>query len=90
MTVTFAPSPWPAPPSPLRDSGWRFGREHVAAAGWAFDLRRNVSITPRQLLLAYTLLCGLSLTVAAGFWWQGVRVVGFFAGLELLAEASPC
>jgi len=51
-------------------------------------LRRNVSITPRQLLLAYALLCGLSLAVAAGFWWQGVRAVGFFTGLELLAVGA--
>ena len=88
MSVTFAPSPWPAPASPLREAGWRFGLEQIAVRGWVFDLRRNVSITPRQMLMAYALLCGLSLTVAAGFWWQGVRVVGFFAGLELLAVGA--
>lgn len=44
-----------------------------------------MSITPRQLLLAYALLSGLSLVVAAGFWSQGVVVVGLFTGLELLA-----
>jgi uncharacterized membrane protein len=57
----------------------------VESVGWAFDLRRNVSIAPRQLLLAYLVLCGLSLAVAAGFWWQGVWAVGVFTGLELLA-----
>ena len=88
MSVTFAPSPWPAPPSPPRDAGWRFGREQAAPRGWAFELRRNVSITPRQLLGAYALLCGLSLVVAAGFWWHGVRIVGFFTGLELLAVGA--
>lgn len=84
MSVTLAPSPWPAPPPLRRDAGWRFGRELTPPAGWLFDLRRNVSITPRQLLAAYALLCCLSLVVAAGFWSQGVAVVGLFAGLELL------
>lgn len=85
MSVTLAPSPWPAPPHSRRDAGWRFGRELTPPIGWRFDLRRNVSITPRQLLLAYGLLCALSLVVAVGFWSQGVAVVGLFAGLELLA-----
>ena len=85
MSVTLAPSPWPAPAGPRFAAGWRFAREQVAPAAWLFDLRRNVSITPRQLLGAYALLCGLSLLVAAGFWWQGVVVVGLFTMLELLA-----
>lgn len=85
MSATLAPSPWPAPPAPRLDAGWRFGREQAQPLAWLFELRRNVSITPRQLLLAYALLCGLSLMVAAGFWSQGVTVVGLFTGLELLA-----
>ena len=85
MSVTFAPSPWPAPTASRRDAGWRFGQEQAAPLGWLFDLRRNVSITPRQLMTAYALLCGLSLVVALGFWWQGVALVGLFTGLELLA-----
>lgn len=85
MSVTFAPSPWPAPPAARRDGGWRFGREQAAPLAWLFDLRRNVPFSPRQLIGAYLLLCGLSLVVAAGFWSQGVTVVGLFTGLELLA-----
>ena len=85
MSVTLAPSPWPAPPASGRDAGWRFGREAGLPVGWLFELRRNVSITPRQLVTAYLLLCCVSLAVAAGFWSQGVRVVGLFTGLELLA-----
>lgn len=85
MSVTLAPSPWPAPPAAGHDAGWRFAREQAHPAGWLFDLRRNVSLTPRQLLSAYALLCALSLTVAAGFWWQGVALVSIFTGLELLA-----
>jgi uncharacterized membrane protein len=85
MTATLAPSPWPAPSAPRQDAGWRFGRELSSPIGWLFDLRRNVSITPRQLVAAYALLCSVSLVVAAGFWSQGVTVVGLFTGLELLA-----
>jgi uncharacterized membrane protein len=85
MAVTLAPHPWPAPPTLSGVGGWRFGRESGLPVQWLFELKRNVSITPRQLLLAYLLLCSLSLLVAAGFWWQGVRIVGLFTGLELLA-----
>ena len=85
MSVTFAHRPWPAPSAPTPDVGWRFGREHLLPLAWSFDLRRNVSITPRQLLTAYAMLCGLSLLVAAGFWWQGVVAVGFYTLLELVA-----
>lgn len=80
-----SPSPWPASAAPRRDAGWRFGREQAAPQGWRFELRRNVSLTPRQLGAAYGLLCTLSLLVALGFWSQGVRMVGVFTGLELVA-----
>lgn len=89
MTATFAPNPWPSPASPnsasRHEDGWRFAHESAAGGSLHFDLRRNVSLTPRQLVLAYGLVCALSLAVAAGFWWNGVRVVGLFTGLELLA-----
>jgi len=88
MNTTFAPSPWPAPaPSSRPDSSWRFARELGTGEGWRFDLRRNVSLTPRQLMLAFGLLSLLSLVVAIGFWWQGVSVVVIFTGVELLAVA---
>ena len=85
MTATFAPSHWPSPAIARRDGSWRFAREQQSPAGWLFDLRRHVSLQPRQLLSAYALVCALSLVVAAGFWWQGVHAVGIFTGLELLA-----
>ncbi len=87
MSVTCASSPWSSP-APRRDGGWRFGREQVAPVAWLFDLRRNVSITPRQMVLAYLLLSGVSLLVALGFWSQGVVMVGLFTGLELLAVGA--
>ena len=88
MSVTIAPSPWPAPPSARQDDGWRFGREQALPLAWLFELRRNVSITPRQLLGSYLLLCAVSLLVAGGFWWQGVTFVSVFTGLELLAVGA--
>lgn len=87
MTTTFAPSPWPSPVPPRRDDAWRFARLSKAPLAWCFDLRRNVSITPRQLLLAYLLLCAVSLAVAAGFWWHGAVIVVVFTGIELLGLA---
>ena len=85
MSVTFAPSPWPAPSAPRHGGAWRFAREQSAPAALLFELRRNVSMTPHQLMLAYALLCGVSLAVAVWFWSFGVVAVGLFTGLELLA-----
>ena len=36
-------------------------------------------------MAAYGLLCSVSLLVAVGFWSQGVKMVGLFTGVELLA-----
>lgn len=88
MTATLAPSPWPAPGTPVRADGWRFARLLESPAGWRFDLRRNVSITPRQLLLAYLLLCAVSLAVATGFWLHGAGMVVVFTAIELVALAA--
>ena len=85
MTATLAPSPWPAPGTARRDRGWRFACRQQSPAGWRFDLRRSVVLEPRQLLLAYALVCALAAGVGAGFWWQGVRAVGFLAGAEVIA-----
>lgn len=87
MSATYAPCPWSVPAAARRDEGWRFARFEDAPAAWRFELRRNVSITPRQLLSAYALMCLLSLLVALAFWWHGVAMVGVFTGLELLALA---
>lgn len=48
-------------------------------------MRRNCSITPRDLVIVYLTLCTVSLTIAGGFWWYGAKSVLAFAGLELLA-----
>ncbi len=88
MNTTFAPSHWPASPAlARRDAGWRFAREFGSHGGWAFELKRNVSLSPRQLLAAFGLLSALSLLVALGFWSQGVSMVVVFTAVELTAVA---
>lgn len=48
-------------------------------------LRRNCSVTPRQLMAMYLSLCGVSLLVAGFFWSQGATLVLPFAAVELVA-----
>jgi len=87
MSSVAAPSPWPAPaaapaaaaglgPAPLRSP---------VDGSLRWDLRRNCSVTPRQLLAAYLVLCSVSLTIATVFWWLGAPYVLAFAAVEQLA-----
>jgi uncharacterized membrane protein len=55
------------------------------ARGRTWLLKRNCSITPGQLWVAYGVLAGLSLSIAGFFWWWGAVLVLPFAALELLA-----
>ncbi|HWJ96022.1 MAG TPA: DUF2244 domain-containing protein [Telluria sp.] len=48
-----------------------------------WDLRRNCSLTPRQLASAYLLLCAGGLGVALGFALHGIWIVLPFSLLEL-------
>jgi uncharacterized membrane protein len=90
MTATLAPSPWPAPASPPPGRPWRFGRELQLedpqgkrhAMQWL--MKRNCSITPRQLGSVYAGLCALSLSLALLFVWQGAPYVMGFTSLEML------
>jgi uncharacterized membrane protein len=85
MTATLAPSPWPAPTAVPR-THWRFGRrfDDAASCGMRWELKRNCSITPRDMVIVYLSLCAVSLGIAAGFWWAGAPAVMAFAGLELV------
>lgn len=51
-------------------------------------LKRNCSLTPRQLVVAYSALCASALIVAAYFLMHGAWYVLGFAFLELLAVGS--
>ena len=59
----------------------------VTADGVHWALRRNCSVTPRQLAAMFVLLSLLSLAVATFFWSQGAWMVLPFSALELLAVA---
>lgn len=65
----------------------RFGAEsgfnsETPSAQWL--LKRNCSITPRQMLAFYGSLCVLSLAIATVFWVHGASLVMPFATLELV------
>jgi len=85
MTAVLAPNPWPAPAAAL--AGWRFGRrfENPAVQGMQWVMKRNCSLSPREMMVAYFSLCAVSLVIASGFWWVGAPTVMAFAGLELVA-----
>ncbi|KPF45405.1 hypothetical protein IP87_15105 [beta proteobacterium AAP121] len=53
--------------------------------GLQWLLKRNCSITPRQLGWFYASLCAVSLFIGTFFFLQGAPLVLLFTGLELLA-----
>ena len=59
----------------------------VNTDGIHWVLRRNCSVTPRQLGAMYGLLAAVSLSVAGFFWSRGAWMVLPFSALELLAVA---
>lgn len=62
---------------------YRLAMVNVDGVHWR--LRRNCSVSPKQLGGMFALLCVLSLTVAGFFWSQGAWMVLPFSALELLA-----
>lgn len=65
-----------------QSSTYRFARVSGQALAW--QLRRNCSVTPRQLGALYVSLCVVTLVIALWFWALGAKMVLGFAGLELL------
>ncbi|MEO8856687.1 MAG: DUF2244 domain-containing protein [Burkholderiaceae bacterium] len=51
-------------------------------------LRRNCSVTPRQLAWLYLSLCVVSLLIASAFWFRGAKLVLPFAWIELMAVGA--
>jgi uncharacterized membrane protein len=70
---------------------FRFGRVSVPDAQgpreWSvqWQLRRNCSMAPIQLLAIYASLCVVSMGIAAVCWSQGATLVVPFASAEILA-----
>ena len=70
---------------------WHFAQEtRDGAGGWQVEwkLKRNCSLTPRQMLGCFAMLCMVSLTIASFFWHQGARMVMSFAWIELTAVGT--
>lgn len=66
----------------------RFGLAEAMGTGACsvqWNLRRNCSLTPKQMLGFYLGLSSVSLAIAGIFWWLGARLVMPFAWLEVLA-----
>jgi uncharacterized membrane protein len=53
---------------------------------WVF--KRNCAMSPKQLGLALGFLALISVAVAGGFWWVGVKWVVFFTAVEWIALLS--
>ncbi len=70
---------------------WHFARESGNGTdGWQIEwqLKRNCSLAPGQMLGFFGALCMISLTVATYFWHQGAKMVMPFAWAELIAVGS--
>lgn len=64
-------------------SVFRFATVQGPDVQWT--LKRNCSVSPRQLGMCFASLGAVSLAIAAFFWMRGATLVLPFAGLELLA-----
>jgi len=62
---------------------FRFATVHGQNIQWF--LRRNCSVSPRQLGWMYLSLCAVSLSIGTVFWFQGAKLVLPFAWIELVA-----
>lgn len=65
------------------DGAYRFAEASESSLAW--HMRRNCSVTPRQVGAFYGSLCVVSLGIGLGFWLLGAHYVIGFAGLELVA-----
>jgi len=57
----------------------------VQGQNFQWFLRRNCSVTPRQLVMIYLSLCVVSLAIGVMFWFQGATLVLPLAWIELMA-----
>jgi len=69
----------------VTDPGQAFRFATVSPEGTQWLLRRNCSLTPRQMASVFVLLSVVSLGIAGFFWSQGAWMVLPFALLEVLA-----
>ena len=87
MPITLPPPRWPAPSGPPPWLPWRVAADgRIAREGGStqrWEMKRNCSIAPNQLLVFFLSLCAVSLAIGVFFASQGAAFVLGFAGLEL-------
>jgi uncharacterized membrane protein len=90
MSASTSSAPWQPGPAPGADrTTFHLGRERSDFQGGIdWDLKRNCSLAPRQLLGFYLSLCAVSLGIASAFWLQGAPWVMPFAWVEVLAVGA--
>lgn len=91
MPISLPPSHWTPGAATAAATPWRpwltslesdaAGTGGASARRW--EMKRNCSITPNQLLAVYLGLCAVSLAIGVFFLMQGAAMVLGFAGLEL-------
>ena len=72
-------------PAAARSRPLRFGAESGMGEQVRWLLKRNCSVTPRQMMGFYASLCAVSLVIAAGFWIQGATLIVPFTSIEVIA-----
>lgn len=87
MSATLASSPWPQAAQAARPFGRRIVPAGPQGQGGAVQwlMKRNCSITPRQMAAVFFSLCLVSSLIGGLFFWLGAPFVAAFAGVELLA-----
>lgn len=80
---SIAPAAASTPRSPRLRFGVESGNSDVRAVDWL--LKRNCSVSPRQMLWFFASLAVLSLAIGTMFWLRGAMLVIPFASLEVLA-----
>ncbi len=88
MSATAVSAPWAQALRPPPSFGRRLVRGPGGAPAWQWRLRRNCSITPRQLGTVFLSLAAVALLISAFFFAQGAPYVAAFAGVELLAVGA--
>ena len=88
MSASLSHPSHPSLASAAAPAALRFGAESSGVErSVRWQLKRNCSATPQQMLGFYTSLTVLSLVIGTFFWVQGATLVMPFAWLELAAVA---
>jgi uncharacterized membrane protein len=87
MSVAASQRAWKPEPGVFTEASLDDCRTDAATERVSLEwvLRRNCSLSPKQLIVACFGIGGVALAIAVGFWWSGATLVVPFACIELLA-----